>query len=214
MEEKSRREENSEATRRGLVDAARDLFTRRGYAETSTEEIVRRSRVTRGALYHHFTGKRDLFRAVLEEVNGNVSAAIAGRALDQKDVWSGVVQGIDAFLDACLDPAYQRIVLLDGPAVLGWEEWRRIGEGHGLGIIRAAVTQAMEEGVLDPQPVEPLAHMLHGALNEAGMHIARADDVQAARAEVGASVFRLIEGLRRREDPPARGGRPRARAAR
>ena len=107
------------------------------------------------------------------------------------------MHGIDAFLDACLDPAYQRIVLLDGPAVLGWEEWREIGEHHGLGIIRAALAQAVEEGVIDPQPIEPLAHMLHGALNEAGMHIARSQNVNAARAEAGGSVFRLIEGLRR-----------------
>lgn len=211
--EKSRRDENSEATRRGLIDAARFLFADRGYAETSTEEIVRRSRVTRGALYHHFTDKRDLFRAVLEEVNGRVSEAIAGRALEQGDVWSGVVQGIDAFLDACLDPAYQRIVLLDGPAVLGWEEWREIGEHHGLGIIRAAVTQAVAEGAIDPQPVEPLAHMLHGALNEAGMHIARSEDVTAARAEAGDSVFRLIEGLKRRPGPePAKTRRKASRA--
>ena len=214
MEEKSRREESSEATRRGLIDAARQLFSERGYAETSTEEIVRRSRVTRGALYHHFTGKQDLFKAVLEEVNGRVSEAIAGRALDQGEVWNGVVQGIDAFLDACLDPAYQRIVLLDGPAVLGWEEWRAIGERHGLGIIRAAVAQAVEEGVIDRQPVEPLAHMLHGALNEAGMYIARSGDVKAARAEAGASVFRLIEGLRRQEPDQIKTARSRARAMR
>ena len=196
VEPRSRREESSEATRRGLLDAARALFSARGYAETSTEEIVRRSRVTRGALYHHFTDKRDLFRAVLEEVNGSVSDAIAGRALGQDDVWTGVVTGVDAFLDACLDPAYQRIVLLDGPSVLGWEQWREIGEGHGLGIIRAALTRAVEENVIEAQPIEPLAHMLHGALNEAGMHIARAADVESAREEVGASVFRLIEGLR------------------
>ena len=209
--EKSRREENSKATRRGLIDAARVLFTERGYADTSTEEIVRRSRVTRGALYHHFNGKQDLFKAVLEEVNARVSDAIAGRALEQGDVWSGVVRGIDAFLDACLDPAYQRIVLLDGPAVLGWEQWREIGEHHGLGIIRAAVSQAVEEGVIDPQPVEPLAHILHGALNEAGMHIARSADVKAARAEAGDSVFRLIEGLRR-SSPAKTTARPRSRA--
>ncbi|HEY7875705.1 MAG TPA: TetR/AcrR family transcriptional regulator [Actinomycetota bacterium] len=204
MQEKSRREENSEATRKGLVEAARKLFTERGYADTSTEEIVRRSRVTRGALYHHFTGKRDLFRAVLQEVNGGVSESIAGRALQEGEVWEGVVQGIDAFLDACIDPAYQRIVLLDGPAVLGWEEWREIGEHHGLGIIRAALVQAVEQGVIEPQPIEPLAHMLHGALNEAGMHIARSSDPEAARAEAGASVFRLIEGLK---TPVAKAGR-------
>lgn len=201
MAVKNRREESSEATRRGLVDAARALFSKKGYAETSTEEIVRAGRVTRGALYHHFTGKRDLFRAVLEEVNGGVSESIAGRALQEGDVWSAVVGGIDAFLDACLDPAYQRIVLLDGPAVLGWEEWREIGEQHGLGTIRAALAHAMEDGVIDEQPIEPLAHMLHGALNEAGMHIARSSNVKAARKETGASVFRLIDGLRRAETP-------------
>lgn len=212
MEEKSRREENAEATRQGLVDAARELFTEHGYAATSTEEIVRRSRVTRGALYHHFEGKQELFRAVLEEVNGRVSHAIASRALEPDDVWTGVVRGIEAFLDACLDPAYQRIVLLDGPSVVGWEAWREIGERHGLGIIRAALTQAVEEGVIDPQPIEPLAHMLHGALNEAGMYIARSHDVKTARAAAGASVFRLIDGLRKSASPGS--ARSRTRAAR
>lgn len=194
--EKSRREENSEATRRGLIDAARELFTKRGYAETSTEEIVRRSRVTRGALYHHFSGKQDLFRAVLEEVNGRVSEAIAGRALDQGDVWSGVVRGVEAFLDACLDPAYQRIVLLDGPAVLGWEEWREIDSQYGLGLVKASLENAMETGLIARQPVDPLAHLLVGALDEAAMYIARADDDRLARREMGESIERMLEGLR------------------
>jgi AcrR family transcriptional regulator len=198
MEEKSRRAEYSEATRRALIDGARELFTEKGYADTPTEEIVRRARVSRGALYHHFPDKRGLFRAVLEEVDTQLMEMIAARGLIQEDVWQGVVNGVDAYLDACFDPAYQRIVLLDGPAVMGWSEWREIGEEHGLGLIRFVLEKAMSEGVVETQPIEPLASMLHAALNEAGMHIATAKNPKSARREVGKSVFSLIEGLRKK----------------
>ena len=197
MAEKSRRAEYSEATRRALLDVARELFTERGYADTPTEEIVRRARVSRGALYHHFSDKRSLFRAVLDEVNKQLTDAIAERGLVQEDVWAGVVDGVNAFLDGCLDPSYQQIVLLDGPSVLGWPEWREIGEKHGLGLIRMVLEEAMDKGVVDRRPVEPLASMLHAALNEAGMHIATATDITAARKEVGESVFSLIDPLRK-----------------
>lgn len=193
----SRRAENTEATRRAIFDAALALFTRRGYAETSTEEIVRRARVTRGALYHHYKDKQDLFRAVVEELNARMSVTVAERALARKDVWSAVVEGTEAFLDGCLDPAYQRIILLDGPSVLGWEEWREIGERHGLGIIRKMIDEAMSHGVIDKQPAEPLAHLFHGAFHEAAIYIARSPDVPAARAHVGESVLRLLKGIRR-----------------
>jgi AcrR family transcriptional regulator len=196
MATKTRREEHTESTRQAVFEAARELFTERGYAQTSTEEIVRRARVTRGSLYYHFTDKRDLFRAVADDLNTKLTAAIAERALKQSDVWSGVVRGTEAFLDACLDPSYQRIILLDGPAVLGWEEWRALAERHGLGIIRAALEEAMRQGVIDQQPVEPLAHLFHGALHEAAVHIARADDLPAARRDAGAALIRLMEGLR------------------
>lgn len=196
LEHRSRRAEYSEVTRRALLDSARELFTDHGYADTATEDIVRRARVSRGALYHHFGDKRDLFRAVLEEVNAQMTAAIAGRGLTREDVWGGVVEGVNAFLDGCLDPSYRRIVLLDGPSVLGWPEWRAIGVKHGLGLIRSVLEEAMRQGVVQPRPVEPLASMVHAALNEAGMHLATTDDVEAARTEVEASVFALIEGLR------------------
>lgn len=196
--EKTRREENTEATRRALLDAATELFTARGFSETPTEEIVKRARVSRGALYHHFTDKRDLFRAVLEEVNVGATSAIAERGLSGEDVWAGVIEGVNAFLDVCHDPAYRQVVLLDGPAVLGWREWRDIGEKHGLGLVRAMVEAAAEKGVIDPQPAEPLASMIHAALNEAGMHIANASDPKKARQRVSESLFTLLDGLRRR----------------
>jgi AcrR family transcriptional regulator len=198
VEEKSRRAEYSETTRRALLDAARELFTERGYARTPTEEIVRRARVSRGALYHHFPDKKALFKAVLEEVETQLMDMIAKRGLTQEDVWQGVVNGINAYLDRCIDPTYQRIVLLDGPAVMGWPEWREIGEEHGLGLIRSVLEKAMTEGVVERQPVEPLASMLHAALNEAGMHIATAKNPKTARQQVGKSVFSLIKSLRKK----------------
>jgi AcrR family transcriptional regulator len=192
----TRRDEYAEETKRDLLRAARRLFTERGYSSSATDQIVTEAGVSRGALYHHFKDKEDLFRAVVEDVNAELSDQMATRAMGNEDLWAGVLEGIDAFLDACLDPAYQRIILLDGPSVLGWEAWRDLAERHGLGIIRAMLEQAMKEEVIAEAPIEPLAYMLHGALNEAGMHIARAQDVARARAEVQPSLIRLIESLR------------------
>src|SRR5688572_15051877 len=115
-----------EATRAELIRAARALFAERGYAGVGTEEIVAGAAVTRGALYHHFSDKRDLFRAVHEELEQELVASIGDRIAGIEDPWELIVTGVRAFLDACTDPALRRIALLDAPAVLGWEEWREI----------------------------------------------------------------------------------------
>src|SRR5579864_2130574 len=120
MSVKSRQEENSAATRSALLKVARKLFAERGYAETATEEVVRRARVTRGALYHHFRDKQDLFKAVLREEQMKLAASIKAVAARQADPWRSLIAGCHAFLDACLDPAMQQILLTDAPAVLGW----------------------------------------------------------------------------------------------
>lgn len=193
--QKSRREENSEATRRALIDAALELFTAHGYQDTPTEAVVKRARVTRGALYHHFEDKQDLFRAVAGELNAKMAREVTGRALGRKDVWSSVMAGVEAFLDVCLDPGYQRIIVFDGPAVFGVDEWRAIAEQHGLGIIRSMVGEAMRAGIIDKQPAEPLAYLLHGAFHEAAIFIARADDRARARQQAGKAIRRLLEGL-------------------
>lgn len=191
------KEERAQATRTALVGAARELFTERGYAGVGTEEIVRRADVTRGALYHHFADKRDLFRAVHEEMEGELVASIAGRlegaAGDPLEV---LKTGTSAFLDACLDPALARVSLLDAPSVLGWEEWREIDMRHGLGLITASLTGAMEAGVLRDQPIRPLAHLLLAAMGEAALMIANADDPEAVREEMEASLLELLEALR------------------
>jgi AcrR family transcriptional regulator len=196
MHVKSRKAEQSEATRRGLIDVARGLFAERGYAQVSTEEIVQRAGVTRGALYHHFSGKRDLFETVFERLEQEVAEKIAAAALVDSDPWRQQQLAIGAFLDACLDRAVQRIALVDAPSVLGLQRWREIEATYGLALVRAGLQSVMDAGLIEQQPVEPLAHLVFGALTEAGLVIARAEDVGATRAEVGASVDRLLEGLR------------------
>ena len=114
----------------------------------------------------------------------------------QAGPWHGFLVGCQAFLDACLEPAVQRIVLLDAPSVLGWETWRRIDAEYGVGLVRQSLEAAMDAGYVDSLPVDPLAHILLGALTEGAMVIARAEDVQGARAEVGAVVDRLLKGLK------------------
>jgi AcrR family transcriptional regulator len=196
MDVKSRKAEQSEATRGALVGAARALFTERGFAGVATEEIVRRAGVTRGALYHHFRSKEDLFRAVVEDLETQTTAIVADAAMNAGGVWEGMVAGCNAFLDACLDEGVQRICLLDAPSVLGVEAWREIETRYGLAITQMALEAAMNDGLIPTQPSATLAHMLLGALNEGALLIARAPDRVAARAEVGAVVERLLDGMR------------------
>jgi AcrR family transcriptional regulator len=188
--------ERAEATRAALVGAARELFAERGYAAVGTEEIVARAEVTRGALYHHFADKRDLFRAVHEGVERGLVESIAAQLGGARDPWQLILRGIRSFLDACTDPAFIRIALLDAPAVLGWREWREIDARYGMGLVTGALEGAMEAGVLRRQPVQPLAHLVLGALGEAAFVIAEAEDRQRARREVEPALLSLVEGLR------------------
>ncbi|HEY2662965.1 MAG TPA: TetR/AcrR family transcriptional regulator [Candidatus Binataceae bacterium] len=196
VKSRSRQAENSAATRAALLRIARKLFAERGYAETATEEVVRRARVTRGALYHHFRDKQDLFEAVLDQVETKLVAEVTAVASRERDPWSALKSGCSAFLDACLDPAVQRIALIDAPAVLGWEKWREIDAKYFLSGVKAALQAAMDQNLIPLQPVEPLAHVLSAALNEASMLIAHAKDAEKARTEVSNVVERLLEGVR------------------
>jgi AcrR family transcriptional regulator len=196
MSVKSRQAENSAATRTALLRVARRLFASRGYADTATEEVVRRARVTRGALYHHFKDKRDLFEAVLDEEQTKIAALVANAAATQSDPWSALLEGSKAFLEACLDPAVQQILLIDAPAVLGWKKWRENDQSHYLEGLKSAIALSIEEGLIARQPTEPLAHVIMGAMNEAALLIAHADDEQAARREVTAVIERLFNGIK------------------
>jgi AcrR family transcriptional regulator len=189
--------EQSSATRAALVEAALGLFADHGFADTGTEAVVKAAGVTRGALYHHFADKVDLFRAVYESLEQRMIAGVEEAVAGLTDPLDVLKRGADAFLDACLEPAVQRIVLLEGPAVLGWETWREIDMAYGLGMVTAALEAAMQTGAIRRAPVEPLAHILLGGLNEGAMLMASAPDPDAARRRTGEALSVVIEGLAR-----------------
>jgi AcrR family transcriptional regulator len=199
MKARTRKAEQTEATRSTLVAVARELFAQRGYAGVGTEEIVQQARVTRGALYHHFRDKKDLFRAVHEQLEGELAETIARQVANgPADDPIGLLRmGVRGFLDQCMDPALARIALVDAPSVLGWAEWRSVDEKYGLGLVMAGLEGAVAAGAIPQQPVKPLAHLILGALGEAGMLIANADDPKAAREQVEPPLLALLEGLRR-----------------
>jgi AcrR family transcriptional regulator len=198
MTVESKRAARAAGTRSQLVAVGRELFAERGFAGTSTEEIVLRAGVTRGALYYHFKDKQDLFRAVFAEITEEVGERVTGVAMAEGEPWAGLVAGCSAYLDASLDPAVQRIALIDAPSVLGWDAWREIGAQHLFGLLAVGLNWAMAAGEIDEQPVAPLVHVLLGSLNEGAMFIARADDRVAARDEVATIVSQLLAGLQRR----------------
>jgi AcrR family transcriptional regulator len=179
--------------------AARPLFAEHGYAGVGTEEIVRAAGLTRGALYHQFGGKRELFEAVYEQMEHELAERIGAEALKASDPIETMKVGAEMLLDACLEPEVQRILLLDAPSVLGWERWRKIGAEASLGLIEAAVQAGIDAGRITPQPVKPLAHVLMGALDEAAMLVARAEDPAATKIEVAATIDTLLGALQPRE---------------
>jgi AcrR family transcriptional regulator len=180
-----------------LIGAARVLFAEKGYAGVGTEEIVQRAGVTRGALYHHFKGgKEDLFHAVLVQVSAETTQRVLAKADAAGDPWETLMVGVDAFLDASAIPEVQQIMLIDGPSVLGWDVWRAADGEFALTAMQQVLQHAMDTGRMVSQPARPLAHVLLGAIDEAAMVVARSEDPEAARAEMGRTVRRLLEGLR------------------
>jgi AcrR family transcriptional regulator len=190
------RVEKGRATRERLIAAARELFGEHGYEATSIEAILTVSGVARGALYHHFATKEALFDAVVDRVVGEVAerADEAARATGGDPV-ANLRAGCATWLEVALDPAIQRIVLLDPPAVLGWTRWRELDEQHTLGGLRANLRRLAEAGRLPDVDVDVLAHMLLAAVSEAALLIARAEDPAAARVAGQAAVDALLDRL-------------------
>lgn len=185
----------AEATRQALIRAGRLVFARDGYASAIADEIVRSAGVTRGALYHHFGGKHGLFRAVVEDTERTLMASVQQASPPSADPWETFRYACQAFLDACLDPMVQRIVLIDGPAVLTPQEWRDITEAYSLAALRQAIGAGARTRPHLRGQVEGLADLLQGALHAAAVGVARADDPSRARKERGEAVDLLLRGL-------------------
>jgi AcrR family transcriptional regulator len=190
--------ERAADTRDALIAAARSLFANPGFADVALETIVRDAGVTRGALYHHFADKTELFAAVFEQVEGDMAARMAEAvaAARETDPVEVMRLGTRFWLDACADPEVQRIVLMDAPAVLGWERWTEIGQRYNIGVVTSLLADAIDSGRIPPQPVEATALTMLGAVREATLYVARATNQRQARKDAGAVMDRLIDSLR------------------
>ena len=188
--------ERSEATQRALVESARDLFASDGYSDTQLDDVVRAAGVTKGALYHHFQNKADLFRAVFEHEQRRLAKIVSEAYRRQRDPWKGFSAGCRALLEAQLDPGVQRITLLDAPSVLGWEQKREIESRFCLRLVKKGLQGVMAQGQMASRPIEPIAHLVVGAVCEGSMMVARADDQRAAAKRLLAELRILLDAFR------------------
>ena len=189
--------DRSASTREALIRAARPLFAEHGFAGVATEAIVSAAGVTRGAMYHQFADKTELFAAVFEAVEVDVTERLATDffAGEETDPVALMRLGTRAWLDICAEPEVQRIVLIEAPAVLGWVRWREIGQRYGLGLVRGMLEGAMAAGRVPEQPVGPLAHLLMGSLDEAALYIAQSPDPVTAREEMQTVLDNILTGI-------------------
>ena len=188
--------ERTEATTTALVDAARELFAQDGYAATSLDAVAAKARVTKGAVYHHFEGKQQLFEAVFAREVERIAALMPGVYASKRDPWDAFEACCRAFLEECLEPGLQRIMLLDALAAMGWEGVRRM-EAPMLEMMEVAIGRAVEAGRIAPRPAGPLAVFLYGALCETSMSVARADNQKAAHRKAITELGHVLSGLRR-----------------
>ena len=194
----ARRAEHAADTRGALIAAARRLFAAHGFDGTGTEQIVAEARVTRGALYHHFRDKADIFRAAMAEAAADVATRLIDEQLatDAQSPMSEIREGVSAFLDVCVDGDFQRIVLVDGPRVLGSDAWEDLVEQYGRGILEEWLERCVGTGDLEEMPLRALARLLIAMLTEASLAIARSDDPQSEREAFGETLDRILIGLR------------------
>jgi AcrR family transcriptional regulator len=193
-----RRAEHASDTRTALVASARRLFAAHGYDGTGTEQIVEDARVTRGALYHHFRDKADLFHAVMAEAAGSVAQRLIDEQLasEAPSPLAEIQEGVAAFLDVCVGGDFQRIVLVDGPRVLGSDAWEELVDRYGRGILEEWLDRCVAAGELEAMPLRALTRLLIAMLTDASLAIARSATPSETRAELGIVLDRLLTGLR------------------
>jgi AcrR family transcriptional regulator len=193
----NRRVDRGQATRQHLIEVATDLFADRGYESTSIEAVLERAGVSRGSLYHHFTGKDRLFEAVVEAVHARVGAAtLAAATASGATEAHGLLKAAElAWIRLAGEPVVRRILLIDAPTVLGWRRWRDIEEQAGLGMLKEVLREAADAGRVPADLVDPFAHILLATGNELALVIALADDVAAAQESAEAAIDEFLTRL-------------------
>jgi AcrR family transcriptional regulator len=179
------------------VDSAVELFTNRGYAGTSLDEVAKRARVTKGALYHHFSGKQALFEAAFDQVESLVLSRLQKIIQGPDAPWERALGGLRAFIQSCLDPSYQRIAIHEAPVVMGWERWREAEDRSSFGIIKSSLEDLIDAGEVDDVPVEITSRLLFGALSSAATEIASSADPKRVGAQIEAVIVQLLDRVRR-----------------
>ena len=184
--------EKGQATRGQIVEAATRLFADKGFEGTSIEAVLVETKVSRGALYHHFPSKEALFEAVVVAVEHDNTKKLIAQAGRKTDPVESLIAGCDAWLEMTRDPVVRRITLIDAPSVLGWKRWREIDAEHGLGLLKAGLSMAASAGRIPKEMVDPFAHMLLAALSEIALLVARSEDDRSARAALKELLNRLL----------------------
>ncbi len=199
QDKKGSRAEKALRTRAALREHARDVFTEVGYADASLDEIVRRAGVTKGALYHHYADKEGLYATVATEMAQELAAAlvsalaVAGEAEDTS--WARLTAVCEAYLDACLDSEVQRVLVIEAPAILGWQAWCDLDKANSRSVFTDCLTELMRDGRIAEQDPEQLALVIGGALNTAARVILESPTPSVTRSVMGESVRRLLSGL-------------------
>jgi AcrR family transcriptional regulator len=183
-------------TAESLLDIARQAFASRGFAATTTQDIITKANVTKGALYHHFPSKAHLFEAVYRRVEGEIAGRIDAASAVVDEPWEKLISGCDAYLEACQDPAAHRILRIDGPAVLGQSTWAQIDHEFGLARLLPFLNYLADQGVLRVPSVEAFGRQLTGAMNEATFWIAGHSDPKQALRDSKLTLRLLLQGVR------------------
>jgi AcrR family transcriptional regulator len=188
--------ERRAATIAVILEAARDLFARKGFDATTVDDVVAKAKTTKGGLYHHFASKEELFTAVLEGMQKALSERVARASATERDPLAAMLKGTRAFFEECLDPEIRRIVLLDGPRALGWDVWREIDAKYFGAMVSGALSVAMDQGLIAKRAVGPLTTIFLGAMTEAAMACARSEDPKRDMRAFLKEIERMISDLR------------------
>ncbi|OUQ86201.1 TetR family transcriptional regulator [Brevibacillus brevis] len=188
--------EQKQQTMQKLIEVAREMFSKKGYADAAMEDIVKQAGVTRGALYHNFGSKEGLFEAVLASVQQEIGERVEAEAAKSEEPWQQLILGCLAFVSSAVEQRNKRILLIDGPAVIGWEKWRRMDEENSMRHLREQLQTIQEQGYLRPVSIDALTHLLSGAMNEAVLWISETPDQEKSLEEISAAMTLLLEGYR------------------